>query len=123
VNFLHKDRLLDASRRDVFSLTLAGEIPAGGLLRYGRPNSSVSPCFPVKLRGRQTSVKPRPIAAGQRLSRPMRRALFGYLGGSSRVVIGPATGVIYRFNHPGARLPIDPRDAAAMLKLAALAAG
>jgi len=95
MKFLHKDRILNARPAEVISC----ELPS-------RPRRSR-----------------RPISSGPRVHPPMRRAVFAYLGGSSRVVIGPATGAIYRFKAPGARLRIDPRDAAAMQKLAALARG
>jgi hypothetical protein len=36
--------------------------------------------------------------------------LFEYIGRSAMTVIGPVSGRRYRFEHSGARLPIDPRD-------------
>lgn len=62
----------------------------------------------------------RPLSAGARIQPPPRRAVFAYLGGESRIVIGPATGVVYKFRGPGACLKMDPRDAAALQKLAAM---
>ena len=94
MKFLHKDRILKARPAELISCEISH-----GLRRNARP-----------------------ISSGPRVHPPMRRAVFAYLGGSSRIVIGPATGAIYRFKGPGARLRIDPRDAAAMQKLAALAA-
>lgn len=39
---------------------------------------------------------------------------FEYVGRTRLVVTGPATGRLYRFAGPGVRLPIDPRDRAAV---------
>lgn len=41
-------------------------------------------------------------------------AEFEYLGGSVLTVIGPATGVQYRFVGHGARVRVDPRDRASL---------
>lgn len=40
--------------------------------------------------------------------------LFEYVGRTGMTVVGPATGTRYRFDRPGARLAVDPRDHAAM---------
>ena len=46
---------------------------------------------------------------------PPRSGLsFEYVGATGMTVQGPVTGRIYRFDHPGARLTVDPRDAAAV---------
>jgi hypothetical protein len=39
---------------------------------------------------------------------------FEYVGATALTVFGPLTGVRYRFGHPGARLTVDSRDAAAL---------
>ncbi|MEW6704860.1 MAG: hypothetical protein AB1430_08430 [Pseudomonadota bacterium] len=38
------------------------------------------------------------------------KALFEYVGRTALTVIGPASGLRYRFDRPGARLAVDPRD-------------
>lgn len=40
--------------------------------------------------------------------------VFEYIGGTGLTVIGAATGRRYRFDRPGARLPIDPADKASL---------
>jgi hypothetical protein len=65
----------------------------------------------------------RHISAGPRLQLPTRGGgVFIYLGRTALTVTGPATGTIYRFATPGARLRIDPRDAPALQKVAVLRA-
>ena len=36
--------------------------------------------------------------------------LFEYFGRTTLVIVGPVTGVTYRFNHPGARTAVHARD-------------
>jgi len=43
-----------------------------------------------------------------------------YTGSTALTVLGPATGRIYRFRTPGARLAVDPRDWAALERLPSL---
>ena len=62
----------------------------------------------------------RPISVNPRLQPPTRGVVFAYLGRTALTVTGPATGAIYRFPAPGARLRVDARDAAAMQKIAVL---
>ena len=45
---------------------------------------------------------------------------FEYTGKAALTVIGPATGVHYRFERPGARLAIDPRDRRSMAAVPSL---
>ena len=40
---------------------------------------------------------------------------FEYMGTTGMTVVGPVTGRRYRFQGHGSRIPIDPRDAAAMV--------
>ena len=49
--------------------------------------------------------------------------MFTYLGRTALTVTGPATGRIYRFAAPGARLRVDARDATALRKVPVLRAG
>lgn len=42
------------------------------------------------------------------------KPLFEYVGASALTVIGPASGLRYRFDRPGARLAVDPRDSVAL---------
>jgi len=37
--------------------------------------------------------------------------VFEYFGATGMTVIGPVTGRSYRFDRPGAKLAVDPRDA------------
>ncbi len=61
-------------------------------------------------------------------STPVLRASGGagvtlaYVGRTALSVTGPASGVIYRFAGPGARLRVDARDAASLLKVSVLRA-
>ena len=121
MNFLHKDRLM-MERFPEFRCFELGQEPLQTRLRATRRICRPSPQpLPEKSPAMRYKMT-RPISAGPRIQPPMRRAVFAYLGNSSRIVIGPATGTIYRFRSPGARLRIDPRDAAALQKLAALRA-
>ena len=43
-----------------------------------------------------------------------RRMEFEYMGRSALTVVAPATGIRYRFDHPGARLRVNARDALAL---------
>lgn len=45
---------------------------------------------------------------------PQGSAFFEYVGGTAMTVVGPATGVRYRFGWPGAQAAIDLRDADAL---------
>jgi hypothetical protein len=42
------------------------------------------------------------------------KPLFEYVGATALTVIGPASGLRYRFDRPGARLAVDPRDRLAL---------
>jgi hypothetical protein len=48
--------------------------------------------------------------------------VFAYQGRTALTVTGPATGMVYRFAAPGARVRVDPRDAAALRRIAVLRA-
>ena len=45
---------------------------------------------------------------------------FEYTGATALTVIGPVTGARYRFNRPGSRAHVDPRDSAALAKVPVL---
>ncbi len=45
---------------------------------------------------------------------------FEYIGRTGLVVAGPVTGRQYRFDRPGARLEVDPRDSASVAAIPAL---
>jgi hypothetical protein len=65
----------------------------------------------------------RPVAAGPRLSTPPRAGVtLAYVGRTALTVTGPASGAVYRFEASGARLRVDARDAAALLKVGVLRA-
>ncbi len=44
-----------------------------------------------------------------------------YVGGTALTVVGPASGVRYRFDRPGARVRVDARDVAPLLAIGRLA--
>lgn len=46
-----------------------------------------------------------------------REAVYQYTGSTGMTVLGSASGKIYRFDRPGTRVQIDPRDVAAMAGL------
>jgi len=52
--------------------------------------------------------------------RQLRVRPLEYTGATALTVLGPATGRIYRFRAPGARLAVDPRDWAALARLPSL---
>jgi hypothetical protein len=63
------------------------------------------------------SAQGRAVGAN-RPPRPMpRAALYEYTGTTGMTVIGPASGVKYRFCQPGAKLQIDSRDVVSMAGL------
>jgi hypothetical protein len=55
-------------------------------------------------------------------SEPAPKAVFEYLGEVPLTVIGPASGLRYRFEGAGARLAVDPRDRASLAALPLLKA-
>jgi hypothetical protein len=57
----------------------------------------------------QFSRPPRPIAATIPAVR-RARAIFEYVGRTNLIVKGSATGKYYRFERPGVRIEVDPRD-------------
>ena len=66
----------------------------------------------------------KPISATPRPQPPARGTeMFTYLGRTALTVTGPATGTVYRFAAPGARLRVDARDATALRKVPVLRAG
>jgi hypothetical protein len=52
-------------------------------------------------------------------SRPQvsRHALYEYTGEMGMTLLGPVSRMTYRFNGPGTRIQIDPRDTASMAGL------
>ena len=65
----------------------------------------------------------RPLTAGPRLATPTAHGVvFAYLGRTALTVTGPATGRPYRFAQTGARVVVDPRDAAALRSVTVLRA-
>lgn len=66
--------------------------------------------------GSRGTSRPNPDLASARVA-PVALV---YTGASALTVIGGATGHRYQFGHPGARLPVHPRDAAGLLAIAGL---
>jgi len=56
-------------------------------------------------------------------ARPVERRftiLFEYVGATALTAVGPASGRRYRFERPGARIAIDPRDRRALARVPGL---
>jgi hypothetical protein len=61
------------------------------------------------------------FAAARAPAAPFHRGhSFEYLGKTALTVVGPVTGARYRFDRPGARLAIDPRDSPGLARIPAL---
>ena len=67
-------------------------------------------CGNSRGRGVPSVQGPRTLPA---LARPAGLT-FEYVGRTALAVAGPATGRQYRFDRPGARLEVDPRDSASV---------
>jgi hypothetical protein len=67
-----------------------------------------------QLRAPQTQ---RPSASAPAAAPPAARpsVLFEYTGKTGLTVVGPTTGIRYRFDSPGAQLAVDPRDQSTLL--------
>jgi len=65
---------------------------------------------------------PNPVAAGIQQARPAGNGArsFEYVGRTSMTVVGGSTGRRYRFERPGARVSIDPRDRPSVASIRAL---
>ena len=59
-----------------------------------------------------TSQPPPRVINRQRQPQPEIR--FEYMGATGMTVVGPVTGKRYRFDNPGSRVSVDPRDAPSM---------
>jgi hypothetical protein len=60
------------------------------------------------------STQPHVIPTRPMASMPARKPVFEYVGATALTVIGPGSGLRYRFDRPGAALAVDPRDRAAL---------
>lgn len=65
-------------------------------------------------RRRQIVAVEPPFVRVQRSVSNAKVALFEYTGTTAMTVVGPISGVKYRFGSPGARLRVDVRDVASM---------
>jgi len=63
---------------------------------------------------RQGGVRPTVAAPGIPASQA-QPILFEYLGRTGLTVVSPATGKRYRFDSPGAKVAVDPRDRSILL--------
>jgi hypothetical protein len=52
--------------------------------------------------------------------RPQMKVPFVYVGSTALVVTGPASGIQYRFDRPGARVEVDARDRILLASLSQL---
>jgi hypothetical protein len=59
-----------------------------------------------------TTVPPGTTFTAPHSAKP--KPLFEYVGHTALTVIGPGSGLRYRFDRPGARLAVDPRDRSAL---------
>jgi hypothetical protein len=59
---------------------------------------------------RSFGAAPSHAGSGQSYGRLTAGVTFQYLGSSALTVVGPATGVSYRFSQPGSQVLVDPRD-------------
>jgi hypothetical protein len=55
-----------------------------------------------------------PSRVARPASAPIYRIVLEYAGKTGMTAVGPVTGQRYRFDRPGARVVIDPRDHVAM---------
>ena len=62
------------------------------------------------------------VPTGPAASMPRPKPAFEYVGATALTVIGPASGLRYRFGRPGATLAVDPRDRAALAAIPLLRA-
>jgi hypothetical protein len=63
----------------------------------------------------RTTTSPGSRPANRPINPPVRtnpaaRVPFVYAGKSGMTVTGPVSGIQYRFDHPGSRVDVDPRD-------------
>ena len=65
---------------------------------------------------RQLDTSGRPFPAGA----PRATVVFEYQGRARAVVVGPVSGVRYRFDGAGSRVEVDPRDRRGLLALGQL---
>jgi hypothetical protein len=63
----------------------------------------------AQLRVTSKLPSPRPANPVNRRN-PQPRVSFVYAGNTGMSVTGPVSGIQYRFDHPGARVEVDPRD-------------
>lgn len=75
-------------------------------------------------RGFSSPPPPRPAqeTASHRALGRYPGATFEYVGGTGLTVRGPVTGRQYRFDRPGARVEVDPRDRASVAAVPVLRA-
>ena len=63
----------------------------------------------AQLRANSKPPAPRPAHPATRQA-PQPKVSFVYAGTTGMTVTGPASGIQYRFDYPGARVEVDPRD-------------
>lgn len=69
-----------------------------------------------KLRQSLGSVQ-RPAQTGGPAPRRRLKVVFTYTGSTGMTVRGPVSGRRYRFEHPGVRLVVDPRDRPGLVRV------
>jgi hypothetical protein len=75
-------------------------------------------CCGRKVKTAFRSAAPRVV--NQQPASPGSGPAFEYIGRTALTVVGPLTGMRYRFDRPGARLQVHPRDRQALVGIPAL---
>ena len=71
-------------------------------------------CGPRRVVPLPRALPPNVMPAKPMAHMPRPKPVFEYVGATALTVIGPASGLRYRFERPGATLAVDPRDRPAM---------
>ena len=80
----------------------------GGRRTVWPSTAPTRPSVPASPRAGSTAAEP---------SRPLLRLIYEYVGHTALTISSPHTGRRYRFDRPGARVELDPRDRALVAQL------
>lgn len=81
----------------------------------GRGRTTTAVGIPNRIATNRMVANPAPIT-------PQSGPAFEYIGRTALTVVGPITGANYRFERPGSRLRVDPRDRQGLLQVPVLRA-